>query len=80
MRTCVGCRRALAKAELVRIVRRPDGSIVRDRSGRTPGRGAYVCSGKGCFDRAVKASRLGRALRAQIGPQELEELRREFSG
>ncbi|HYZ91125.1 MAG TPA: YlxR family protein [Actinomycetota bacterium] len=80
VRTCVGCRRRAPKAELVRIVCRPDGSLTVDRDGRTPGRGAYVCSGGDCLDQAAKRSRLGRALRAPVGAGELERLRMEFSG
>ncbi len=76
----MACRRSAPKAELVRFVRAAEGSVVRDASGHTPGRGAYVCSERSCFDQAVKRSKLGRALRAEIGPAEYERLRREFGG
>ena len=78
-RTCVGCNRRAPKAELVRIVRDADGSIGLDRDGRTPGRGAYVCSEE-CLEQAVKRGRLGRALRVPVGTLEFERLRLEFSG
>lgn len=80
MRTCVGCRRRAPKVELIRIVRDVDGSVCWDRTGRTPGRGAYVCSEKDCLDQAVKRSRLGRALRTSVGPPDVQRLRMEFSG
>jgi predicted RNA-binding protein YlxR (DUF448 family) len=58
-RTCVGCRRVRAKAELVRLVRRSDGTVVRDACGR--GRGAYVCPDLDCVARAAKPGRLSQA-------------------
>ncbi|MFA5891663.1 MAG: YlxR family protein [Actinomycetota bacterium] len=62
LRTCVGCRRVRPKSEMTRLVAR-DGSIVEDPEGRAPGRGAYVCPGAECRDRA--RGRLVRALRAR---------------
>ena len=59
LRTCVGCRRVRAQRELVRIVRAPGGLLVADRDGA--GRGAYVCPGGDCLERA--RPRLGGALR-----------------
>ncbi|HVL33883.1 MAG TPA: YlxR family protein [Actinomycetota bacterium] len=68
MRTCVGCRQVRPKRELIRIVRLPDGSAVVDRSGKAPGRGAYVCPGGSCGERAVR--RLSQALRgARVDPR-----------
>jgi len=58
-RTCVGCRRARAKEELVRLVRRSDGTVVADARG--PGRGAYVCPDPDCVARAAKPGRLTQA-------------------
>jgi predicted RNA-binding protein YlxR (DUF448 family) len=61
-RTCLGCRTARPKRELVRLVRRADGRVVVDASG--PGRGAYVCAEPGCVEKALKPGRLGHAFRA----------------
>jgi len=61
-RTCLGCRTARPKRELVRLVRRADGRVVVDARG--PGRGAYVCAEPGCVEKALKAGRLGHAFRA----------------
>ena len=62
------------------MVRRADGSIVWDPSGRTPGRGAYVCSEEKCLHEAMKGNRLARALRTKVEPGELNHLRREIGG
>ena len=65
IRTCVGCRRRAGQDELVRVVRRADGTVQAGRS--LPGRGAWLCAGTPpCLDRAVKRKALSRALRAPI--------------
>ena len=63
LRTCLGCRRRRAKRELVRLVRRADGVVVRDASGGAAGRGAYVCADAACLERLLKGGRLSHALR-----------------
>jgi len=62
-RTCVACRQARGKHELVRLVRLEEGLVVVDARGRAPGRGAYVCRGEGCAARLVKGGRLSQAFR-----------------
>jgi predicted RNA-binding protein YlxR (DUF448 family) len=58
-RTCIGCRQVRGQATLIRLVRRPEGTVVPDPHGR--GRGAYVCPDPQCLERAL--TRLGRAFR-----------------
>ena len=70
LRTCVACRTSRPKAELLRIVRAPDGSVSVDNSGRAAGRGAYLCADGGCWPQAVKKSALERALSVAL-PAEL---------
>jgi predicted RNA-binding protein YlxR (DUF448 family) len=77
IRTCVGCRTAGQKTTLTRVVRKPGGDVVVDRTGKLPGRGAYLCGAKECLASAIKHNKLGRALRCEIpGPvvTELESL------
>ena len=62
-RTCVGCREVREKRQLVRLVRRPDGVVVVDRTGSAPGRGAYVCGDPRCVARLVKSGRLAQAFK-----------------
>ena len=38
-RTCVACRQVRGKRELVRLVRRQEGTVVVDERGQAPGRG-----------------------------------------
>ena len=70
MRQCLGCREMKPKAELVRVVRSPDGQVALDTKGKAPGRGAYVCRSAACLKKAVKSRALDRALEVKI-PDEL---------
>ena len=77
VRTCVGCRKRCAQAELTRLVLR-DGQVVIDRSGRLPGRGAYIHPDRGCVELARKRRALPRALRAH-GELDLGQLLAEVA-
>jgi uncharacterized protein len=70
----VVCRTARTKQELIRVVRRPDGGIEIDESGRLAGRGAYLCREGDCRDNATRRGGLARALRTPIPPGLLEAL------
>ena len=80
IRTCVSCRTSSEKKSLVRIVRTSEGEVRIDPTGKAPGRGAYLCGAKECVALAVKANKLGRALRCEIPERfraELESLAAE---
>jgi predicted RNA-binding protein YlxR (DUF448 family) len=73
-RTCIGCRAKNGPAALVRVARRPDGSLAAGRG--EPGRGAWLCAGSAaCFDAAVRRRAFGRALRCDVPAHELARLR-----
>jgi uncharacterized protein len=67
-RTCVACRDKDAKRTLTRIVRTPDGGVEIDPTGKRNGRGAYLCSQRSCWDRALATPVLSRALKTEIDP------------
>ena len=69
-RTCVACRRARPKRELVRVVRALDGHVCVDASGRAAGRGAYLCRTSTCWELALKRKRLEHALMTSIAPED----------
>lgn len=81
-RTCVACRQARPKAELLRIVRTPEDGVRADPGGKAPGRGAYVCRNATCPEQAVKQKKLSRALGVPVDEALLEEIARisETSG
>ena len=78
-RTCVGCRQRSPKRSLVRIAATPSGEILVDRSGRTPGRGAYVHRDAACIAAAfARGGALWRALRTQASADAAARLRHEM--
>lgn len=68
LRTCVGCRRERPKREMVRIVRTPAGAVQVDATGKSAGRGAYLCAQRSCWEQALKRGRLEAALHTTIEP------------
>ncbi len=77
-RTCLGCRRQRPRAELIRIVRGPDGAGCFDLEGRLPGRGAWVCPSPACLD-ALAPGALSHVLRASVRLPPAAERRRELA-
>ena len=71
-RTCVGCRETLAKRNLIRIVRTPEGVQV-DRTGKIAGRGAYLHDRRSCWETALRGP-LEKALKTDISSADLEAL------
>lgn len=79
VRTCAGCLATAAKAELLRVVRSPDGSVAVDPLGSAPGRGAYVHRDADCVAAAFgRGVAIGRALRTGLGAEEAVRLREEM--
>ena len=78
MRMCVGCREMKEKRSLMRVVKSPEGVISFDRVGKAPGRGAYVCKSKECFERAVKQRQLERELETRIEEAVFTQLMEEI--
>jgi predicted RNA-binding protein YlxR (DUF448 family) len=65
VRTCVGCGRKAPQGELVRFVA-AHGRLEHDPTGRKPGRGAYTCLRRACFERATSRRAFARALRRTV--------------
>ena len=66
LRSCIVCRSSKDKSELIRVVRRPDGEVVIDKTGKEAGRGAYVCDSGDCFATAIKKRALDRAFKQKL--------------
>lgn len=77
MRHCLGCGAELPKNELIRVVRSPEGVISIDTTGKSAGRGAYICKKASCLQKARKSGRLGRALDSAISDEIYETLREQ---
>ena len=65
-RMCVGCREKRDKKDLLRVVRTPEGQLVRDATGQPSGRGAYVCRDPPCLKTARKSRARERMLETGI--------------
>ena len=70
VRQCLGCNEHKPKAELIRVVRSPEGDISLDTRGKKSGRGAYICHNVKCLNKARKSKRIERALECEI-PEEI---------
>ncbi len=77
-RTCLGCRTAKNKEELIRVVRTPEGVVTIDLKGRMNGRGAYLCKDPNCLKKAVKSNALARSLKTEIPEETYERLQEEI--
>ena len=66
MRQCMGCNEHKPKAELIRVVRDPEGQISLDFKGKKSGRGAYLCHSAACLKKARKSRRIDRVLECEI--------------
>jgi predicted RNA-binding protein YlxR (DUF448 family) len=62
------------KREMVRVVRTPTDGVQIDHTGKTSGRGAYLCPVRGCWEKALAEKRLGYALKTEITSAEREVL------
>ncbi len=65
-RTCIACRLTGNKRDLIRIVRTHNGTVEVDLYGRKPGRGAYLCAKRECWETALKKNRVDYNLRTRL--------------
>jgi predicted RNA-binding protein YlxR (DUF448 family) len=73
-RTCVVCRTTAEKRAQTRVVRTAAEGVQVDPTGKRNGRGAYLCSQRDCWDRALATDVLARALRTTLTPADRERL------
>lgn len=78
MRQCMGCNEHKPKAELLRVVRSPEGETFLDFTGKKSGRGAYICREVGCLKKARKSRRLERVLECSISEEVYDAMEREL--
>ena len=73
-RTCVACRQRRDKKDLIRLVCIGNGIVQVDVSARKPGRGAYLCPQKDCWEIGLKRNRLERALQTKLSDNNRQAL------
>lgn len=74
-RTCIGCKEVKLKKELIRIVKNKEGNISIDKTGKSNGRGSYICDNIGCLEKAIKTKALERGFETKISEDIYNELR-----
>ena len=83
-RLCVGWRQLHPKDRLLRIVRSPNGTAAYDPTGKSPGRGAYLCPSAECLRLARRQGGLSWSFKGRVAPAVYDALedvvRREEDG
>ena len=74
-RTCMGCNSKKDKKDLIRIVKNNEGQVSIDKTGKTNGRGAYICNNTECLEKVIKTKRLEKVLDIKISDEIYENLR-----
>jgi len=74
MRRCAACRTGRPKADLIRVVRTPEGGVAVDPTGRTAGRGVYFCRRRECAQTAVRRDVVRQALGQSLDEQTAQQL------
>lgn len=76
LRTCVITKESLPKAELLRIVRTPEGEVKVDETGKLNGRGAYIKKDISVLEKAKKSGILEKRLECKIEESVYEEIKK----
>lgn len=71
----MGCNTKKEKKDLIRIVKKQDGNIELDKTGKLAGRGAYICNNEACLERLIKSKRLEKVFEIKIDEKVYENLR-----
>lgn len=62
------------KRDLIRVVRSPEGVIALDKTGKSNGRGAYICPDPACFKTLKKRRGLERSFKCPVDGSVYEAL------
>lgn len=80
LRTCIACRNEKPKRELYRIVKNKDGDIFLDKTGKSDGRGAYICGKQECMQKLRKARLLNKIFKCEVPDSVYEGIAEAFNG
>lgn len=79
IRTCIACKTAKPKKELIRVVKFND-EIKLDLTGKMNGRGAYVCNDVNCIKKLKKQKLLNRTFSCQVEDCVYDKIMEDFLG
>ena len=74
-RTCMGCNEKKDKKDLIRIVKNKQNEINIDKTGKSEGRGAYICNNIECLEKTIKTKRIEKVFEQKIPEEIYEKLR-----
>ena len=77
-RMCIVCRNMFPKEDLLRVTKNKDGCVDIDISGKSGGRGAYICKSASCKERLVKSRALSRAFHCEISEEITNNILKEL--
>ena len=80
LRRCTGCMEMKDKRTLIRIVLKQDGDIVMDPTGKSNGRGAYICDSEECLRKAAGHKGLERSFKCAVPKEVYEKLKNQLTG
>lgn len=66
MRMCIACHEMKAKKEMLRVVKNKEGEVFIDFTGKSAGRGAYICDNPDCVKKLRKAKLLNKTFSTDI--------------
>ena len=72
---CIACRKMFEKDQLNRIVRKKDGTVCVDLTGKEEGRGAYICFDEQCINKCKKLKTLNKHLKVIISDDIYQNLK-----
>ena len=73
-RTCIGCGAKRDKSEFIRIVKN-NNKIEVDKTGKSEGRGAYICDSTDCLSKAYKFKKIEKTFKMKINDEIYERLK-----
>lgn len=79
VRRCTGCGEHFPKNTLIRVVRTPAGEVLLDLTGKSSGRGAYICKSAACLKKARKSRRIETSLECSISEEVYDRMEEEIS-
>ena len=79
VRRCTGCGEHFPKNALIRVVRTPAGEVLLDLTGKSSGRGAYICKSATCLKKARKSRRIETSLECSISEEVYDRMEEEIS-
>lgn len=80
LRMCIACKEMKNKRDLLRIVKDKDGKIFVDLTGKSNGRGAYVCKDLECLQKLKKQKALNKAFKCLVPDEVFGQIEGEIIG